>query len=249
MMGKVWYNESSNRRFKMPHYKLTSPSGKVYHGITVRKIEARLNQHANNAKLGKDFPLYRAIRKYGMESFKIEILSDSIDITLLRQLEADAIAADKSYVPNGYNATLGGEGTVGRACSKESRDNYRRAAERRLVRMKEHRANRTPDQVAAETANRAAATKKKWSEGVYCKPKTEEQLAVERANKSAASKASWVKSAKTRAEKTPEQKAAEKANRSAATALMHASLTDAQRAERNRKRLETRAKRKAEAQP
>lgn len=236
----------------MPHYKLTSPSGKVYHGITVRAVESRLSEHSRRALLGdKTLPLHRAIRKYGINAFKVEIMNPSTDIDELHALEVAAISRDNSYAPNGYNATFGGEGAVGRVCSKESRDNYRRAAERKLVRMKEQRASRTPEQIAAEKANRSAATKKKWADGAYGKPKTEEQLAIEKANKSAASKASWVKSAKTRAEKTPEQKAVEKANRSAAAALMHASLTDAQRSARNRKRLETRAavKRKAEAQP
>lgn len=109
----------------MPHYKLTSPSGKVYHGITVKSVERRLEQHRYNAIRGLHYPLYKAIRKYGFDSFKVEVLSDSIDADELWALEVAAIAADNSLAPNGYNATVGGDGCVGLTWGDGSREKKR----------------------------------------------------------------------------------------------------------------------------
>lgn len=106
----------------MPHYKLTSPSGKVYHGITTKPLAVRLKQHARNAAVGVDYPLYRAIRKYGFENFKVEELNRSVDEVELHALEVVAIAADNSLAPHGYNSTAGGDGCAGLKWSLASRE-------------------------------------------------------------------------------------------------------------------------------
>lgn len=67
-------------------YKYTSPSGKCYIGQTVNENKRRY-EHRYKAYYedGKDYnnPFYRAIRKYGWDSFKYEILntvySDAIE--------------------------------------------------------------------------------------------------------------------------------------------------------------------------
>lgn len=102
-------------------YKYTSPSGKCYIGQTVnedkRKYEHRYKAYYED---GKDYnsPFYRAIRKYGWDSLKYEVLntaySDTIeDLTSkLDSLEIYYIGQYDSY-KNGYNQTIGGHSLRG----------------------------------------------------------------------------------------------------------------------------------------
>ena len=55
-----------------------------------------------------DYPLYRAMRKYGVEHFKHEVVEECDD-TLLDEREKYWISYFDSY-NNGYNQTLGGQG-------------------------------------------------------------------------------------------------------------------------------------------
>lgn len=99
-------------------YKLTSPSGKEYVGLTTRTLEERMNEHRNEHTYDKDpkkwnKPLYRAMRKYGFENFKIEKLFDEeCTIEELQQKEIYFISLYDTF-NNGYNSTLGGEATLG----------------------------------------------------------------------------------------------------------------------------------------
>lgn len=102
-------------------YKYTSPSGKCYIGQTVnenkRKYEHRYNAYYEE---GKDYenPFYRAIRKYGWDSFSYEVLntvySENIEelTNKLDSLEIYYIGQYDSY-KNGYNQTIGGHGLRG----------------------------------------------------------------------------------------------------------------------------------------
>lgn len=102
-------------------YKYTSPSGKCYIGQTVNENKRRY-EHRYKAYYedGKDYnnPFYRAIRKYGWDSFKYEILntvySDAIeDLTnKLDSLEIYYIGQYDSY-KSGYNQTIGGHSLRG----------------------------------------------------------------------------------------------------------------------------------------
>lgn len=59
-------------------YKLTSPSGKQYVGATGLTIQQRVNDHSNSAKEGRQYPICAAIRKHGINNFKVEeIMRDS----------------------------------------------------------------------------------------------------------------------------------------------------------------------------
>ena len=87
---------------------LTSPSGKSYIGQTIQPFNIRWNQHKREAKAGNKNPLYKAMRKYGPDSFQHTILIEA-DNSQLNELEQYYIQQYNTY-NNGYNCTLGGEG-------------------------------------------------------------------------------------------------------------------------------------------
>lgn len=92
-------------------YKIVNDiNDKVYIGQTECSIQDRWLAHCNDSKY-KDHnrPLYCAFNKYGIEHFKIELV-EQCDTHLLSEREQYWIAEFDSY-NNGYNATLGGEGT------------------------------------------------------------------------------------------------------------------------------------------
>lgn len=102
-------------------YKLTSPSGKSYIGQTIRSIGDRFKQHVNRArlddKLGCTY-LNAAIKKYGFDNFKHEILLE-INNKLLDEYEIKFIDAYNTLEPNGYNLTKGGHTTQYSEASKQ----------------------------------------------------------------------------------------------------------------------------------
>jgi group I intron endonuclease len=103
-------------------YKVTSPSGKCYIGITVQDFNVRKLEHYNVAK-GKrrDGPFQRAILKYGDQLFWEVIDNSATSLEELKKLEIKYIHIFDSY-NNGYNCTLGGEGNWGWKPSKEVRE-------------------------------------------------------------------------------------------------------------------------------
>ena len=89
-------------------YKITSPSGKVYIGRT-KNFDGRMYEHnyiATNDKL--DYSLYKAIRKYGWDTFTKEILCE-VDATESSLIEEKFIKEYDS-VKKGYNNTYAGSG-------------------------------------------------------------------------------------------------------------------------------------------
>jgi len=186
----------------MPLYKLTSPSGKSYIGITKGPLQARLNRHRFDSERGSRGKLHTAIRKHGFENFKIEVLHDSIDPDELCELEIAAIRDLNTFGKGGYNLTLGGEGALGTKLTEERKVDLVQSRARRKLdktdeelalerarrvasgirsytrnqpgydhaeKIAEARANRTPEQVAAEKANRSAAAKARWASGNFRK--------------------------------------------------------------------------------
>ena len=92
-------------------YRLTSPSGRAYIGIT-NNVKKRWQEHANASRCGSKCALHLAIKKYGFENFTKEILVKSY-LDYAKDLEVKAIIAYSTMVPAGYNMTAGGDGTVG----------------------------------------------------------------------------------------------------------------------------------------
>lgn len=103
-------------------YKITNIiNNKNYIGITTRGLENRWKEHlsvANNQN-SKDYNALfkKAIRKYGKENFKIELLENCNSIENMKEKEKFYIAKYNSYAfsPNGwgYNSTMGGDGVFG----------------------------------------------------------------------------------------------------------------------------------------
>lgn len=94
-------------------YKITNQiNGKIYIGQTRFSVEQRYKQHLYEANKGElSYPLYKAIRKYGNENFKVETIEE-IDDKELNKREKYWIKFYNSYVKDekGYNCTYGGEG-------------------------------------------------------------------------------------------------------------------------------------------
>ena len=106
-------------------YKLTSPSGKHYIGQTMN-LKDRKRRFYNPNNFYSGHRLDNAIKKYGVENFKYEILVQIVDSDKIKlrekldELEIFYIEKYDSY-KNGYNMTLGGSGSKGCFQTEESR--------------------------------------------------------------------------------------------------------------------------------
>lgn len=92
-------------------YKITNLiNGKSYIGQSIN-IQKRFNAHKSAAFNPKnknyDFPLYRAIRKYGIENFKFEVLEECKKSELDTK-EVLYISQYKTHSKKGYNQDDGG---------------------------------------------------------------------------------------------------------------------------------------------
>lgn len=96
-------------------------NGKRYIGITSKSLVHRITKHRNSTDRVSSCVFHCAIRKYGFDSFSWEILKENIDY-------AEALVSEKEYIElfrtfvgsdgsEGYNMTLGGEGSLGTRAS------------------------------------------------------------------------------------------------------------------------------------
>jgi len=87
-------------------------NGKRYVGQTIRKISRRWREHIYDSDKF-EYPLYKAIRKYGSKNFSVVELESTNDLTLLDDMERKHIKEQKSFIDwklGGYNLTEGGWG-------------------------------------------------------------------------------------------------------------------------------------------
>lgn len=106
-------------------YKLTSPSGKSYIGLTTQSYnpEVRFKQHCNEANKGTKGIPYDSIRKYGKENFIIEVLDIANSIDELKQKEMHYIEKFNT-INEGYNVNIGGDkGHYGRDLPEDHKNN------------------------------------------------------------------------------------------------------------------------------
>lgn len=93
-------------------YKITNKiTNKCYIGETKKSNpELRWNEHKSKIEKGIGCPaLQDAVKKYGIENFKFEILIICFDDDRYK-FEKEYIKKYNSIAPNGYNLTTGGEG-------------------------------------------------------------------------------------------------------------------------------------------
>lgn len=111
-------------------YKLTSPSGKIYIGRT-HNFDDRMTQHKHEAFIRKkDYPLYRAIRKYGWDNFTKEIIATAPNEKNAQILEETLIIKYDS-VNRGYNSTyIGGGGDIWRGKPEKQKKMFRKKMSR-----------------------------------------------------------------------------------------------------------------------
>jgi len=97
-------------------YRFQGPTGKSYIGMTGTSLEKRVAQHFYLARKGQGYALHKALRKYGENSFSIEILAKT-------ESEAEAIKLEEMYIKqfdsiaNGYNC-IGGYNISGKSAGK-----------------------------------------------------------------------------------------------------------------------------------
>ena len=90
-------------------YQITNQiNGKIYIGKTERTIQERWREHCKDYLRERcyDRPLYRAMRKYGLSNFTIELLEETNNP---EEREIFWIEQKGSF-KHGYNATMGGDG-------------------------------------------------------------------------------------------------------------------------------------------
>lgn len=97
-------------------------NGKKYVGKTTRSLEIRWNEHIRLSRRKKSSSLIsRSIRKYGIENFEIEMIEKCNSEFSMNEAEKNWIARLGAFGNEGYNLTLGGEGTAGKITSQKTR--------------------------------------------------------------------------------------------------------------------------------
>jgi len=104
-------------------YLAISPSGKKYVGQSIRSLDVRWAEHCGDARANSGLVIHQAIRKYGSDSFTLEILKEVGTQAELDFYESFYIRLLNTKVPHGYNLTEGGEGCKGHShpCSEETK--------------------------------------------------------------------------------------------------------------------------------
>lgn len=91
-------------------YMAQAPNGKKYIGFTTKSLKERARKHQLDAENHRtEYAFHRAIRKYGFSEFHFKpLVIGSKEYCL--EIEKRCIDAFGTILPNGYNATHGGDG-------------------------------------------------------------------------------------------------------------------------------------------
>ena len=94
-------------------YKITNTiNNKIYVGQTTRTAAIRWKEHQKNIQALKHrLPLYKALDKYGVDNFVVEVLEICED-NQLNEKEVYWIKKLESFGEKGYNCTVGGQGNT-----------------------------------------------------------------------------------------------------------------------------------------
>jgi len=93
-------------------YKITNlVNSKCYIGFTQLGVDNRWKAHCRDY-LRKNYKLYKAMRKYGVENFSIEEIYCSTDLIYTQNVVEPLLIAEYGTFKKGYNANLGGNRQV-----------------------------------------------------------------------------------------------------------------------------------------
>lgn len=156
--------DSPNKEGKtMDNYKVyrhTTPSNKVYIGITSQTVERRWRANGEGYKGSPVF--YNAIKKYGWNNIEHEVLFDGLTYDEAEAMEIALISqyrsCERSY---GYNMESGG--VSGKKLSEETKK-----------KISEAQKNRDFSAMRKGYEKWYAANGGNWNKGKKCKPHTEE---------------------------------------------------------------------------
>lgn len=86
-------------------------NGKRYVGVTVNGYENRFANHIWHSRKERSScrALHNAMRKYGQDAFRVELLQTADSWEHMNQLEREWIARLSTISPSGYNLTDGGD--------------------------------------------------------------------------------------------------------------------------------------------
>lgn len=103
-------------------YRHLFPNGKSYIGITCKKPKDRWRDGEGY----RSQKVHRAIKKYGWDNIKHEILEEGLSLEDANEREKYYINFFRTFIywknSKGYNCTLGGDGTCGTPLSDEQKE-------------------------------------------------------------------------------------------------------------------------------
>lgn len=110
-------------------------NNKIYIGVTRFDLNKRINEHIKLSR--KKLPRYifhKAIKKYGIENFKFEVIDTYENINSRDEKEILYIKQYNSFyvTGHGYNMTIGGDGSRGHKLSDESIQKIRDARKNQI---------------------------------------------------------------------------------------------------------------------
>jgi group I intron endonuclease len=150
-------------------------NGKVYVGKTAYTLAHRCGSHLSEARLGCRRPFHTALRKYGIDNFKIEVIDKANDSELAAFKEIFHIALNESKVPYGYNVTDGGEGAIGRVFTEEHKARIS-AASLGKPKSLEHRATMSAQRRGVRRGPPSPETKAKIAATLAGRPHSAERI-------------------------------------------------------------------------
>ena len=99
------------------------PNPYRYVGKTLADPRRRMSSHKYNARRGLDLPLYKWMRKHGLDNILCEVIERESDPERLLLAEIAAIDRYATHVTDGgLNCTRGGDGSLGWKQTRESID-------------------------------------------------------------------------------------------------------------------------------
>ena len=157
-------------------------NGMQYVGKTERvDFEVRWKQHVQLAHGESKQYIHRAMRKYGVEKFSFDVIQRCHTITTLNAAESRWINKLHTFAPNGYNLTVGGDGTSGFRYkqSKTTRIKMSHAQRRRFADEKLRAANIAAHRAPKFVASQSEDTKLLWTDKKWRKKQTVARAAEE----------------------------------------------------------------------